>query len=286
MNIKLTSRGLDLTSEKVDIQTDDGTISALVLKPLDPKPNAPGVLWIHGGGQVTGMKEMAFMSRAVDMVEKHGAVVVSPGYRLAWNAPYSGGLSDCYKTLLWLRDHVEELGVNPSQIMVGGESAGGGLAVATCLLARDEGIVNVAYQIPLYPMIDNLDTDSSRDNHNKVWNTKTNHFAWWLYLREDSKSEEVSPYAAPARETDYSNLPLAYTFVCTDEPFYDETVSYIEALREAGIHAEIDVYEGLYHAFDMLDPDTPESKLAIERFNQHFGWAVEHCFAEQPAPTD
>lgn len=284
--MKLTSRGLDLTSEKVTIQTADGTIPALVLKPLDPKPHAPGVLWIHGGGLLTGMKEMVFMSRAVDMVEKYGAVVVSPGYRLSWIAPYPGGLSDCYEALLWLRNHVEELGVNPSQIMVGGESAGGGLAIATCLLARDKNEVNVAYQMPLYPMIDNLDTDSSRDNHNKVWNTKTNHFAWWLYLREDSKSEEVSPYAAPARETDYSNLPPAYTFVCTDEPFYDEAVSYIEALREAGIHAEMDIYEGLYHAFDMLDPDAPESKLAAERFNQHFEWALEHCFAEQPESTD
>lgn len=284
--MKLTSRGLDLTSEKVTIQTADGTIPALVLKPLDPKPHAPGVLWIHGGGLLTGMKEMVFMSRAVDMVEKYGAVVVSPGYRLSWIAPYPGGLSDCYEALLWLRNHVEELGVNPSQIMVGGESAGGGLAIATCLLARDKNEVNVAYQMPLYPMIDNLDTDSSRDNHNKVWNTTANHFAWWLYLRNDSKSEEVSPYAAPARETDFSNLPPAYTFVCTDEPFYDEAVSYIEALREAGIHAEMDIYEGLYHAFDMLDPDAPESKLAAERFNQHFEWALEHCFAEQPESTD
>ena len=282
MDIKLSSRGLDLTSEKVKIQTSEGSIPALVLKPLDPKPHAPGVLWIHGGGHLTGMKEMVFMSRAVDMVEKYGAAVVAPGYRLSWVAPYPRGLSDCYEALLWLRDHVEALGVNPSQIMVGGESAGGGLTIATCLLARDKNEVNVAFQMPLYPMIDNLDTDSSRDNHNKVWNTATNHFAWRVYLRKDAKSKDVSPYAAPARETDYSGLPPAYTFVCTDEPFYDETVSYIEALRAAGVHAEIDIYQGLYHAFDMLDADAPESMLAAERFNQHFEWALEHCFAEQP----
>ena len=282
MDIKLTSKGLDLNSEKVKIPTENGSVSALVLTPLDPKPNAPGVLWIHGGGHITGMKEMVYMSRAVEMVENFGAVVVAPGYRLAWTAPYPNGLTDCYASLVWLRDHAEELGVNPSQIFVGGESAGGGLAIATCLMARDKGEVNVAFQVPLYPMIDNLDTDSSRDNHNKVWNTKTNHFAWRVYLHEDAKSEDVSPYAAPARETDYSGLPPAYTFVCTDEPFYDETISYIESLRKAGIEAEIDVYDGLYHAFDMLDANAPETKLAIERFNKHFAWAVENCFAEQP----
>lgn len=281
MNIKLTPRGLDLNSKKVRIQAGNDTIPALVLTPLNPRPNAPGVLWIHGGGHLTGMKEMVYMSRAVDLVEKYGAVVVSPGYRLAWNAPYPGGLSDCYGALLWLRDHAEELGVNPSQIMVGGESAGGGLTVATCLLARDRGEVRIAYQMPLYPMIDNLDTDSSRDNHNKVWNTKSNHLAWRLYLRGEAKSEDVPPYAAPARETDYTGLPPAYTFVCTDEPFYDETVAYINALREDGVHAEIDIYEDLYHAFDLFEADAPETMLAIERFNRHFEWAMEHCFAEQ-----
>lgn len=277
----MNAKGLDLQAEKVKIPTEDGTRKAIVLKPLEPKPNAPGVLWIHGGGHVTGMKEMVYSSRAVDMVVKYGAVVVSPGYRLAWLHPFPSGLNDCYATLLWMKEHAEELGINPSQLFVGGESAGGGLAIATCLLARDRGEVNVAYQMPLYPMIDNLDTDSSRDNKNKVWNTKTNHFAWRLYLRGDAKSEDVSPYAAPARETDYSGLPPAYTFICTDEPFYDETVAYIEGLREAGVHAEMDIYEGFYHAFDLFEEDAPETQQAIESVNKHFAWAVESCFAEQ-----
>ena len=92
--------------------------------------------------------------------------------------------------------------------MVGGESAGGGLAAAISMLARDKGEVKIAFQMPLYPMIDNFDTESSRDNHAKVWNTRRNHQAWAVYLRKDAK-KEVSPYAAPSRQTDYSNL-VAY----------------------------------------------------------------------------
>ena len=254
-------------------------MSALVLKPTKPRADAPGVLWIHGGGYATGMKEMVFMSRAVDLVERYGAVVVSPGYRLSWRAPYPAALDDCHAALLWIRDHAVELGVNPAQLMVGGESAGGGLTAALCLLARDRGEVAVAYQMPLYPMIDNLDTATSADNHNKVWNTRSNHVGWRLYLRKNAKRTDVSPYAAPARAKDLSGLPPAYTFVCTGEPFYAETLAYVDGLRAAGVRAELDVYERLYHAFDMLDPDLPESQLARERFCEDFAWAVEHCFA-------
>ena len=129
-------------------------------------------------------------------------------------------------------------------------------------------------------MIDNYDTDSSRDNHSKVWNTKRNHQAWAVYLRKDAK-KEVSPYAAPSRQNCYSNLPPAYTFVCTAEPFYCETLTYIENLKNAGIEAEVDVYEGMYHAFDMNEPDHSTSKEAILRFNERFAYAKEHYFAEQ-----
>ena len=122
-------------------------------------------------------------------------------------------------------------------------------------------------------MLDNLDTDTSADNHGKVWNTKKNHFAWKVYLRENAK-REVSPYASPARQTDYSDLLPAYTFVGDGEPFYRETLTYIESLKRAGIPAEVDVYHNDMHAFDMLDPDSELAKMAAEKFNQHFAYAM------------
>lgn len=276
MQVRLGPRGLDLRSEGVTIDTGARRMGALVLSPKRPPHDAPGVLWIHGGGYATGMKEMVFMSRAVDLVERFGAVVVSPGYRLSWRAPYPAALEDCYAALLWLRDHAGSLGVDPSQLMVGGESAGGGLTAALCLLARDRGEVGVAYQMPLYPMIDNLDTESSRDNRNKVWNTTYNHQAWRFYLRGDARNPDVSPYAAPARAEDLSGLPPAYSFVCTGEPFYCETISYFDRLREAGVDAHVDVYDGLYHAFDMMEPELAESRLARERFCERFAYAMGH----------
>lgn len=281
MRVRLNARGLNVKVDRVRIAAGKRQMPALVLSPREPAVNAPGVLWVHGGGYMTGMKEMVFMARAVDLVERFGAVVVSPGYRLSWQAPYPAALDDCWAALLWLRDHASELGVNDAQLMVGGESAGGGLAAALALRARDTGEVRLAYQMPLYPMIDNLDTVSSRRNRAKVWNTRRNHAAWRLYLRQDARSKNVEAYAAAARARDLSGLPPLYTFVSTAEPFYAETLAYVLRLRSAGVKAEVDVYEGLYHAFDMLEPDRDESIIARERFCAQFAWAAEHCFAPQ-----
>ena len=269
-----------IRSKRISINVNGLRVPILILQPLTEPENAPGVMWIHGGGYMTGMKEMAYMGRAADLVRDHGAVVLSPGYHLSLFHPYPTALNDCYAVLPYMKDHAAEFGINPDQIMIGGESAGGGLAAAVSMLARDKGEVNIAFQMPLYPMIDNFDTDSSRANHAKIWNTRRNHQAWAVYLRKDAK-KTVSPYAAPARQKDYSGLPPAYTFVCTAEPFYCETLKYVEDLKKAGVEAKVDIYEGMYHAFDMREPESPAGKDAIRRFNEQFAYAKEHYFAEQ-----
>ena len=143
---------------KLRIQTPHGSIPALILSPKQAPVNATGVLWLHGGGYIAGMKEMVHMSRAVDLVKRFGAVVLSPGYRLALRSPYPAALDDCYASLLYLKANAASLGVRADQLIIGGESAGGGLCAAVCIRARDEGTVNVAFQMPLYPMLDDRDT--------------------------------------------------------------------------------------------------------------------------------
>ena len=262
MKIKL-SPDKDIRVRKVRL----GRVPTLVLRPANRSTVPVSVLWIHGGGYITGMKEMVYMSRAVDLVKKYGVTVYSPGYRLAWQKPYPAAVNDCYQVL-------EYLSGQKNTIMVGGESAGGGLASAVCMMARDRG-VPVAFQMPLYPMISNIDTESSRANHGKVWNTRRNHLGWRLYLRGDAK-KTVSPYAAPAGQMDFAGLPPCYTFVGDGEPFYAETLEYVKNLREAGVEAEVDVYQTNVHAFDMLFPDQEISREAIKTFHRHFEYALEH----------
>lgn len=149
-------------------------VKLLILRPtINAKERAktPGILWIHGGGYVTGMAGMVFISRTVNLVKKYGAVVISPEYRLAGRAPYPAAPDDCYKALLFLKNKSAELGCNENQIMVGGESAGGGLTAALCIYARGKKEVKIAFQMPLYPMLDDRDTESSKDNHGISWNT-------------------------------------------------------------------------------------------------------------------
>ncbi len=250
-----------------------GRVPTLVLRPAR-RPQIPvSVLWIHGGGYITGMKEMVYMSRAMALVKKYGATVYSPGYRLAWLKPYPAAVDDCYQVLEYMSRQGDTL-------MVGGESAGGGLAVAVCMMARDRGI-RPACQLPLYPMISNLDTETSKDNHGRVWNTRRNHLGWRLYLRKDA-GKAVSPYAAPANQTDYSNLPPCYTFVGDGEPFYAETLAYVENLKAAGVEARVDVYSTDMHAFDMLRDDAL-SRKAIEAFELQFEYALQHYVMPVPA---
>lgn len=264
------------TSEKISIDSDGTRLGLLVLRPTvnaQPRAKTPGILWIHGGGYVTGMKEMIYMSRAVALVRKYGAVVVTPGYRLAGRSPFPAALDDCYAALCYLHDNADTLGINPNLLMVGGESAGGGLTAALCMYAHDRGDIRIAFQMPLYPMLDDRDTDSSRNNHRLPWNTFFNHRAWKKYL--SAVDGNPSAYAAPARQTDFSALPDCYTFVGNKEPFYCETLAYVDALRAAGVRAHVDVYPTGFHAFDMLTPFRKISRQAIAQFERHFLDAVE-----------
>lgn len=270
-------------THRVKIPVDHHKIRLLVLQPLEARTEkVPGVLWIHGGGYQHGSAREVFLTRALSMVVKFGMVLVAPNYRLSRKHPYPAALHDCYAALLWLKEHAEELNVRSDQIMVGGESAGGGMTAALCMLAHDREEVNIAFQMPLYPMLDDRDTDSSRDNHAPNWNTKRNHKAWKRYLRDTYGTEFVSCYAAPARRRNFSGLPPCYTFVGDIEPFYDETLAYVRHLQEAGIRAEVDVYPNCFHAFDVLLPKKKESKQAIARFEKKVAFAIENDFSPQP----
>jgi acetyl esterase/lipase len=269
-------------TEKRKIPVGDHIIRLLILRPLEKneKP-VPGVLWVHGGGYQSGSAKDIFVTRALSLVVKFGAVLVAPDYRLSKRHPYPAALQDCWAALLYLKDHAEELGVRTDQIMVGGESAGGGMAAALCMLARDRGEVNIAFQMPLYPMLDDRDTPSSADNHAPNWNSRRNRKAWKRYLRDAYGTDFVSYYAAPARCEDYHGLPPCYTFVGDIEPFYCETLDYVRHLQEAGIRAEVDVYPDWFHAYDLFFPAKKSVREAIARFESQVQYAIEHDFSPQ-----
>ena len=268
--------------EKIHISRSDGSkMRTLILKPQNAKANLPGVLFLHGGGYIGGSPEekIWFAERLIAMEE---CVVVSPDYSLAPYRPYPAAVEDAYLALLWLRDNAAKLGANLDQLFVVGESAGGGLAASLAIYARDRGEVNVAFQMPLFPMLDDqMQTDSMRDNNAPIWNEKSNRVAWQLYLGDLFGNPEVPAYAAPVRLADFDGLPPAYTYVGTIDPFYDETRIYFEKLQAAGIEANIDFYEGCFHAFDEVAANTDIAKRCNENIKVAFRHACKTYFASQ-----
>lgn len=272
-----------LVMEQHTIQAGDNPgLRLCVYRGRQTAPGAVGLLWLHGGGYAMGIPEQD-LGYIQNLIEAAGCVVVAPDYRLSTQQPYPAALTDCYQALLWMRVQAEGLGVRSDQLFVGGNSAGGGLCVALCLMARDRDDVRLAFQMPLYPMLDDrMITPSSRDNDAPVWDSTANALAWKLYLGPLYQSEQVPAYAAPARARDVSGLPPAYSFVGDIEPFYDETRMYMERLRRAWIAAELDVYPGCFHGFNVGFPKAPISRRATRRYQDAFAKACQTCFVPQP----
>lgn len=248
-----------------------------------PDDGVPGLLWLHGGGFAVGAPEQD--TTYIDaFIKESGAVVVAPDYRLSGEAPYPAALDDAYLALEWMRDHATYYGIRSDQLMVGGTSAGGGLTAALTLLARDRQEINIAFQMPIYPMLDNRSlTYSARDNDAPAWNKHYNEVAWQMYLSGIEHEEtDIPPYAVPILSKDYSNLPPTYTYVGTIEPFFDETMNYVSNLIEAGIPVHFKLYEGAYHGFDIIQPNANISKQARAHLMATFNYAVKNYFAKQP----
>lgn len=269
-----------ISQEKYITTRNNNNLRLCIYKPANAKPNATGLLWIHGGGYFLGSPEQD-MKFYKNFIQAANCVIISPDYTLSVERPYPAAFQDCYEALYWMKENAKNLGINSDQLFIGGDSAGGGLSIATTLYARDKKEVNLAFQMPLYPMIDDLmNTASAINNNAPVWNSKCNYLGQKLYLGELFKTENIPKYAAPAREIDYSNLPPAFTFVGDLEPFYDETKTYISNLMKAGIKAEIKVFKGCYHGFDIICPKAQCSKKATEYLLNAFRYATRTYFKE------
>ena len=215
------------------------------------------LLYFHGGGYILGNPEMS-----AELIERfintRPCIVVAPDYRKAYTEPYPAGFNDCYETMLWANDNAVQLGARADAVMVAGHSAGGGLAAAVTLKARDTGDVNIAFQMPIYPMIDDEQPqDAERNIDVPVWNTLTNRIGWQAYLAALEQSGSAIPtYAAAARNSDYAEFPPTITFVGTLEPFYRETQAYVRSLRDAGIEVRYAEFEDCFHAVDVIAQGT------------------------------
>ncbi len=211
-------------------------------------PPFPVLVWFHGGGWVVGDLD------TTDGTARHlcagaGCLVVSVDYRLAPEAKFPAPAEDCYAATGWVAHHGQELGADAARIAVGGDSAGGNLAAAVCLMARDRGGPALVFQLLVYPVTDrNFDTPSYKDNATGYGLTREAMMWYWdKYLARESDAR--NPYAAPLRARDLSGLPPALIITAEYDPLRDEGEEYGRRLQAAGVPTTVTRYEGMIHGF-------------------------------------
>ncbi|OJD35502.1 esterase [Diplodia corticola] len=228
----------------------------------------PCIVNFHGGGFMSGDAFLG-MGTMAEYVRALGAVVVSPAYRRAPEHPHPAPAEDCYAALKWVAANGKrELGVDAERrLMVAGESAGGGLAAAVALMARDDvdaGRPRLCAQLLVCPMLDDRNDSVSCRQYARgdAWDAKRNEFGWKCLLGDEAGGEGVSYYAAPTRATDLSGLPPTFIDVGSAEPFRDENVAYASKLWECGVDAELHVWPGGTHAFHTFVPTAAISEVS------------------------
>jgi acetyl esterase/lipase len=208
----------------------------------------PGTLYLHGGGFSVGDLDSEHHAAARVAAEAE-TLVVSVDYRLAPEHPFPAGVDDCYTALVWMATHADDLGVDRDRLAVRGSSAGGGLAAAVALLARDRGGPLPCFQSLVIPELDDrLETPSMTEFvDTPMWTRARAEQSWQRYLGAQPGGPDVSAYAAPARAEDLSGLPAAFVSVCEFDPLRDEGLIYALRLVQAGIHTELHLYPGTFH---------------------------------------
>lgn len=222
------------------------------------------ILHIHGGGYVMGSaRSMAPLHKP--LVQALGCAMIAVEYRLAPETRAPGAVEDCYAALTWLAAHTGEIGVDPARIGVMGESAGGGLAAALALLARDRAEHRLAFQHLIYPMLDDRTSADNAAIHpfagEFIWTHHNNRFGWGALLGPAVGSDTVSPYAAPARAESLAGLPPTFISSGALDLFVEEDVDYARRLIRAGVPTELHVYPGAFHGFDFA-PDAEVARRA------------------------
>lgn len=244
--------------------------SVFVYRPDNAPAVAPAMLWIHGGGLVTGdaRQDGEFLT---DVAEELGIVVASVQYRLAPSDPYPAPLDDCAEALEWL---AVQPGIDAERLIVGGASAGGGLAAALCQKQRLSGGVMPGFQLLVYPMLDDRSVNRQGPNDHlfRLWGRKSNAFGWSSYLQD----QPAAAPAVPGRLEDLSGLPPAWIGVGTADLFHDEDVDYARRLEAAGIPVTLELIDGGYHGFDLIDPDAQVTR----QFQRSQFDALAHHLAE------
>lgn len=250
--------------EDIAIALPGRTIDARLYVPEGAGENPGLTVFYHGGGWVIGTIE-THDGTCRALARESGAAVLSVGYRLAPEAPFPAPLDDCFEALVWARDNAAKLGVDGSRLAVAGDSAGGNLAAAVAIRARDEGGPALRHQLLIYPVTDiDFQRPSYVENGSGAMFLSEDMMRWfWQHYVGDIDS--AHSHAAVQRHEDLSGLPSATVITAQYDPLRDEGMAYAERLAEAGVPVEAEIAPGMIHGFFSMFEPIPDAMPFIAR---------------------
>lgn len=253
-----------------NVGSDGRELRLLICRPQGVTGDVGALFFIHGGGMFAGNRRTGIVS-ALELAEPLGLAVVSVEYRLAPEHRYPAPLADCHDGLVWVMGQAGDFQIDPARVVGMGISAGGGLAAALGLLARDRGGPDLLGLLLASPMLDdrNETVSSLQGQGLGVWDRTSNATGWEALLGDRHGSGDVSPYASPARASDLSGLPPAFIDVVSSETFRDEGVKFAFRIWHAGGRAELHVWPGGFHGHDTMLPHT---RLALATREVRGNW--------------
>jgi acetyl esterase len=233
--------------EDRELPGEDGTVPVRVYRP-GPESGLPIVVFLHGGGWVTGSIE-THDGYCRALANRAGVLIVSVEYRLAPEHKFPAAVTDAFAATRWVAEHAAELGGDAARLAVMGDSAGGNLAAAVTLSARQAGTPRLRYQVLVYPVLDyQFDTGSYRENAEGYHLTRQDMiWSWRHYLQNEL--DGFSPLASPLQAPDLGGLPPALIVTAEFDPLRDEGEAYARRLAEAGVAVQLRRYDGMIHGF-------------------------------------
>jgi acetyl esterase/lipase len=257
-----------LVIEDVEVASADGDhVEMSIIRRPDSPNGGPLLYFIHGGGMMLGTRWSGH-EEFIKWIERYGLVVATIEYRLAPEHRFPTPHEDCYSGLRWLDRNAPSLGVQVDTSLVVGTSAGGGLAAAVALMARDRSGPKAGGMMLLAPMLDDRPSwPSWRQFPTGVWNASENRLAWDALLGDETGREDMSHHAVPGRTRDFRELPTTYVEVGSAELFRDESVAFASGIWAAGGRAELHVWDGGFHGFDSHTHTALAQGATQARFN-------------------
>lgn len=262
-NKKKPEKGVSEIIKKIPGYQNE-SIEIRIYEPEDIKEALPCLIYLHGGAFV--LKSAAFHKQLIcEYALRTPCKVVFVDYRLAPKHAFPVGVEDCFAAFDWVCQNAEAIGIDSSKIAVGGDSAGGALAAAVCLMARDRKAPKISFQMLIYPVTDARQiTESVKEfTDTPLWNGKQNQKMWQLYLGQGVHSNKE--YASPMEATSLENLPDAYVEVAEFDCLRDEGINFAEALKASGIPVELNQTKGTIHGYEIAENSEIVRQSIIKR---------------------